>query len=149
MEGIKPLLAAKAWEADDAYLRGFVNLMKERASFYPDLLEKGYYFFEDVSSYDEKMIRKKWKEKSEMALDEYVKVLLENEHFKAEGLESITKQFLEEKGLTFGDLFPMLRICLSGSTKGPSVFEMMELMGKTKVLQRIEQGVDKFKSQAG
>ncbi len=141
---LRPLLKEKAWAQEDKFLLSFIDLMKERASFYPDILEKGYYFFEDVKEYDEKTIRKKWNESSKAALLDYQKVLLGLDTFSASTIEESTKSYLEEKGLRFGDLFPMLRVCLSGSTKGPSVFEMMSLFGKEKVMKRIETGVGKF-----
>ncbi len=141
---IKPLTEAKGWTASDEFLIGFIDLMRERVQFATDMITDGYYFFEPVKEYDEKMIRKKWNEKSKKALTEYANVLLEAEDFNAEALDQKTKVYLEAKELKFGDLFPILRIALTGSTKGPSVFEMMSLLGKNLVLERIESSVGKF-----
>ena len=147
-QAILPLVEGKGWNTNGEFLDGFISLMKERASFYPDLLTAGYYFFEPVKEYDEKTIRKKWNEKSEKALKGYESILLETSTFSVAELEEKTNAYLAAHELKFGDLFPMLRVCLSGSTKGPSVFEMMKLMTKEMVLERIKQGVDKFNSTA-
>lgn len=144
LETIKPLAEAKGWKKSDAFLLGVIGLMRERVQFAPDILKDGYYFCEEVKEYDEKMIRKKWKGGAPKALEDYANVLLSLEDFSTEVIESKTKSYLEENELKFGDLFPMLRIALTGSTKGPSVFEMINLLGKETVLDRIKTSVGKF-----
>jgi len=141
---IKPLAEAKGWNKSDEFLLGVIDLMRERVQFAPDIITDGYYFFEDVKEYDEKMIRKKWKGEAPKVLEDYASILLEMNSFSSEGIESKTKDYLEKNELKFGDLFPILRIALTGNTKGPSVFEMMNLLGKESVLERISTSVGKF-----
>jgi glutamyl-tRNA synthetase len=45
---------------------------------------------------------------------------------------------MEENELKFGDVLPILRIAVSGTTKGPGVFEMMALIGKEEVGNRMQ-----------
>ena len=119
------------------FLLQYCGLMKERVVFYPDFYHKGYYFFEPVREYDEKTLRKKWKPESKAILNKLIEKLKSIEDFNAEELEGIVKQFIETEELKFGDVLPLLRIALSGTTKGPDLFGMMALMGKEVVVQRI------------
>ena len=51
---------------------------------------------------------------------------------------------MEESGLGFGDVFQPLRVMISGQAGGPSIFELMELMGREMVLDRIASGFETF-----
>ena len=59
------------YNACDSYLEGVIELMKERATFTNELLEK--YFFESPDDYDEKTFRKKWKENSSSIIEKLLK----------------------------------------------------------------------------
>jgi glutamyl/glutaminyl-tRNA synthetase len=41
-------------------------------------------------------------------------------------------------------VFHSLRVAISGRTQGPSLFHMMELMGKDEVIRRINVAINKF-----
>jgi glutamyl/glutaminyl-tRNA synthetase len=46
--------------------------------------------------------------------------------------------------LSFGNIFPLLRVAVTGTTKGPDLFETMEILGKNKVLSRFDAAFDRF-----
>ena len=51
---------------------------------------------------------------------------------------------MEEKGLGFGQVFPILRLAISGVMKGPSIFEIMALLEKNEVNNRLTTAYDYF-----
>lgn len=63
---------------------------------------------------------------------------LKDEKFTKQNLQTILKEFSSEKNLTFAKLMKSLRTILSGLKEGPSVAEMMEILGKEDTLERIE-----------
>ncbi len=136
-EALRPLITSKGFQPSEEFLEAFCGLMKERVTLMPDFWEKGYYFFEPVREFDQKTIRKKWKPERQAQFDELYKALEKIEDFKAEEVESTVKAFIQESGLKFGDVLPILRIALSGTMKGPSVFEMIALLGKEETLKRL------------
>lgn len=141
---LAPLAEAKGYDVSQSYLSVVCNLLKERVYTLPEILENGYYFFEPVKAYEEKMIRKKWKsERREyiLKLDEQLASL---DSYDPETLETATKAFLQANELGFGDVFPFYRIALSGTTKGPSIFDVMALLGKKEVNERLTKGMDAF-----
>ncbi len=136
-EALRPLITSKGFQPSEEFLEAFCGLMKERVTLMPDFWEKGYYFFEPVREFDQKTVRKKWKPERQAQFDELYEGLEKIEEFKAEEVESIVKAFIQESGLKFGDVLPILRIALSGTMKGPSVFEMIALLGKEETLKRL------------
>ncbi|MFT6018591.1 MAG: glutamyl-tRNA synthetase [Saprospiraceae bacterium] len=129
---------------DMEYLVGFCGLMKERVTYYSDFLEEGYYFFEGVKTYDEKMVRKKWKPEKRAAFDALL-VHLENQTpFDAASIEAGLETFKEANEVGNGQLFPALRLGLAGSMKGPAVYDMMALMGKEKVIKHLKAAFNHF-----
>jgi len=141
---IRPLLAAKGQQPSDAFLLKFVSLMKERAVVLPDFLEQGYYFFEPVKSYEEKPIRKKWKLERKAQFETLQNNILQCQPFDAATIETTVKAFVEETGLGFGNVLPMLRIAICGVMKGPAIFDIMALLGKEEVNQRITKAYEVF-----
>jgi len=67
-ELLKPLAKEKNYEVTDEYLTVVAGMMKERVNFLPEIIETGYYFFEPIKEYEEKMIRKKWNPDRKTAL---------------------------------------------------------------------------------
>ena len=143
---IRGIIAAKGHEASDDFLESFCGLMKERVVFYPDFYENGYYFFEPVRTYDDKMVRKKWKPENKEAFEHLADLLAGAANFTHQSVKELVEEFMNEKGLRFGDVLPILRLSVSGTTKGPAIFEMMELLGQDEVLRRIKSAYAYFDS---
>lgn len=127
---------------DRAYLAKVAEMMKERATFVTDILEDGTYYFEAPSEYDEKTIRKKWKENTPEILTELKAILAGLEPFNAETIGTAFKQFLEDKGLGFGAVMPNFRVAVTGKGAGPSMNDICEILGKEEVLNRLQTALD-------
>ncbi len=141
---LSPRLNEKGYEADADYWAGFCGMMKERVSLFTEFLDSGYYFFEPVHTYEEKPIRKKWRPDRRaglLALNDQLNAL---DAYHADAIETEVKSFMGANELGFGDILPFLRIALSGTMKGPSVFDMMALLGKEKVTNRLLKAFDHF-----
>jgi glutamyl-tRNA synthetase len=149
LHAIRPIVIAKNIERSDEYLSKCIDLMKERVQFLPDFLEVGYYLFEKVRNYEEKPIRKKWKPEQKSLFEGLLNDLVELENFDAASIESTIKSFMETNGLGFGNVLPFLRIGMAGTMKGPGVFEMMELLGKEEVKDRMTAAFSAFNSIKG
>ena len=144
---LSPLLADAGLKADEKTLLKSVRLLKERAVFTKDMLE-GRFMFESPTSYDEKMLEKKWKPETEGIVKALWEKMLAQEPFTAEPLEALFKAHLEENSLGMGAVMPNLRLLITGSSMGPSLFETAEIIGKTELGKRIEAGLAHVKSNA-
>lgn len=123
---------------DTAHLAAVCELMKERATFPKDIWEESRFFFEAPVSYDEKTVRKKWKEHTPAIMQELRSVLANISDFSATTIEASFKAFLEEKELGFGAVLPNFRVAVTGLGMGPSMFQISALLGKEEVLNRID-----------
>ena len=144
---MKPYVDAANFEETTGlkYLEGVAALMKERVEFVNEFPVKGYYFFKapdyklmmDNEGKDfEKKVLKNW----DAARNElFVRLIEKTEslnEYNAVNLQQTVELFINETGLKFGDVLPLMRLALSGTMKGPGVFEMMELIGKDYVKPR-------------
>ena len=137
-------LKSKNIEADLSYVTCFCSLMKERVETLTEFTEHGYYFFEKPRSYDEKVIKKRYKTENKGHIEAISKMFSEAESFDPASLEAGVKEYMSEHNLGFGQIFPILRVALSGTTKGPGLFEMVSLLGKKEVLNRIKDALRHF-----
>jgi glutamyl-tRNA synthetase len=144
VKDVRPTIEENGHHVSDDFLAKVCDLLKERVTFFNDFWEASYYLFEDVKSYEEKMIRKKWKPDNQAQFDVLYGVLENLNDFTATGIESAVKGFMEENELGFGQVLPILRLSMSGTMKGPGIFEVMELLGKQKVLERLKKGYAYF-----
>jgi len=145
-EILQPMLAEKGYTyKDENYLLSFIEQMKERVETYPEFLSSGYFYFQRPGIDDEKTAKKKWKADNEFHFDAIKKALQDTEDFSTEKLQEIVKGYITGNELSFGAIFPILRIITSGTMKGPDLFDMMALLGKEEVLARYEAGIEAIK----
>ncbi len=130
-------------EFSPEYMAGVASLMKERASFVDDMLE-GDYFFGKPTEYDKETVTKKWKPETPALISELKERFANVSEWKSEVLESAFKTFLEEKGLGMGAILPNFRLTVTGKGMGPSMFAIVELLGKEETLTRMQEGIDKI-----
>jgi glutamyl-tRNA synthetase len=144
---IKPLAQAKGYHiSNDAFLASVCNLMKERATFLNDIIEKGTYFFEAPKTYDAETVKKKWKENSAQIIAELVTVFSTTE-FKAAVLEEAFKKYIEENSLGFGIAMTPIRLAITGVGGGPHLFDIMEVIGKEESINRLKSGIENIKKE--
>ena len=122
----------------DEFLEKFVSLIRERASFVHEFWDLGDYFFRQPSAFDPKAVRKRWKEDTPAHMQALARVLEPLEDFSASNTETIVKQWLQDTGLSFGQVMPPFRLALVGGLKGPHLFDIMELLGKQETLSRLD-----------
>ena len=140
--GLMEILDDKNIEASKDYVSKVVLLLKERAVFIPDLWDLGFYFFERPTEYDEKAVKKAWKEDTGELLTEVSKLVYNTEPFTAEALSDNIKGWIQERGLGFGKVMQPLRLSLVGSMQGPDVFEIAATIGKPRTLERLRFAIE-------
>ncbi|MEX1002303.1 MAG: glutamate--tRNA ligase [Crocinitomicaceae bacterium] len=126
------------------YVAKVCGLMKERATFVQDITKDGDYFFGEISSYDEKTLRKKWKPETSDIMEELLTELESISDFNQENIESVFSAYLERKEYGFGQVGPGFRLLITGKGMGPSMFEICDALGKEKVIDRMKTGIEKL-----
>jgi glutamyl-tRNA synthetase len=137
---LTPLLAQKGITADAAKLEKYCELMKERAVFVVDMLE-GTYMFDKPSEFDKKTVKKKWKENTPELLNQLSAKFEALADFTADNIEETFKTFLTDAEVGMGAVMSNLRLVLTGMGMGPSLFHIIEILGKEETCVRIEEGI--------
>jgi len=117
------------------------ELMKDRVNFVQEMWDLCSFFFFPPMQYDEKTVRKRWKENSATVMTELSEVIKSIEDFSVEGQEPIVMAWIENKGYKLGDVMNAFRLCLVGEGKGPGMFDISAFLGKEETLRRIEKAV--------
>ena len=123
------------------YVEKVVALIKERAVFVADFWELSHYFFLTPDTYNEKAAKKQWKEGTPEIMKTLIPVLEGINDFTSQNTENIVKDWITKQELSFGKVMPPLRLVLVGDMKGPHIFDIMAMIGKTETLSRIEKSL--------
>lgn len=131
-------------EIDIEYIKLVVGLIKERAAFVSDFWELSSFFFMAPSGYVGKAAKKSWKEDTDAIMKELASIINNTESESAEHLQTIVKEWIENKGIGFGKVMQPLRLALVGDLKGPDLFQIMFMIGRDATVRRIELAIDSF-----
>ena len=137
---LKPLAKELAQDVSDDQITGIVRLLKERVSFIHEFLEAEY-LFSSPTSFDEKTVKKKWKEQSADLMKQLAVKFGEITDFNAVTAKDTFSAFMIAKEVGFGQIGPALRLLLSGIGGGPDLFEIMAFLGKEECLNRIKNNI--------
>jgi glutamyl-tRNA synthetase len=140
-----PELESKGIKKEKSYIVQVCSLLQEKAHFINEFWSLGYYFFEAPTKFDENIIKKRWNEKSPPFFMDLAEAFNLLNDFSAKEIENCFKSTCEAHGIKTGDVLQLLRVCISGVGAGPSIFELMALIGKEEIIKRIHFAVKKFK----
>lgn len=123
-------------EASEDLKLKVIDILKERANFVKDIAEQGKFFFEAPTSYDEKALKKAWKDDSKAILEGFSTALNEVE-FNEKALHDAMQDFVTQQEIGFGKIGMPLRLALVGTLQGPDIPVIMEVIGKEETQKRI------------
>ena len=135
----RPYLDQAGIDADEAYLGRVAELMQERISLVKDLATECPYFFADPSAYEEQGVKKRWKTDAADLLTHYAQRLDALDLLTAESAEEMLRSIAAERDVGAGRIIHPARLAVSGLSFGPSLFHMMEVLGKQTCIRRIKQ----------
>lgn len=129
----------------DAKIEKVIGLIKERATFVSEFWELSDYFFLAPKTYEEKAVKKQWKEDSATIMNQLVSILMTIEDFSSENTEKLVKEWITENNLSFGKVMPPLRLVIVGDMKGPHLFDILNLIGKEESINRLQTAISVLK----
>lgn len=144
---LRSYLASRGVSAEGKDLETVVRQMKERVNFVAEMFDNARYFFIAPQLYDEKSVRKRWKDNSAGITADLIERFGALEDFSRDSVEANFKSYLEENELGFGAGAVPLRLTLTGAAGGPDLFDIVAFLGKDEVRQRMEAGVQRIAAQ--
>ena len=122
-----------------------VGLMKGRVSFIKELWDTCKFFFVAPTEYDEKTVKKRWKEDSAERMTELAALLESLDDCSLAHQEEVVMKWIEDKGYHLGNIMNAFRLTLVGEGKGPHMFDITELMGLEETVRRIRLGIERIR----
>ena len=123
-------------------VRQVVHMMKDRVNFVKELWPLCSFFFIPPTEYDEKTVKKRWKEDSAKVMGELAEVLEGITDFSIEGQEPVVLAWVEKQGYKLGDVMNAFRLALVGIGKGPGMFDISAFLGKEETLRRLRRAIE-------
>ena len=116
-------------------------MMKDRVSFVKDLWQLCSFFFIAPTTYDEKTVRKRWKEDSPQTMSALADLLEGLDDFSIENQERVVHEWIETNDLKMGNVMNAWRLTLVGEGKGPGMFDISAFLGKQETLNRMRRAI--------
>ncbi|WP_029034281.1 glutamate--tRNA ligase [Salinimicrobium terrae] len=138
------LLKEQGVNSNKEYVAKVIALLKERVTFLSDFWELGSYFFTAPENYDEKAVKKAWKEDTSEVLDSVISIVEETEDFSAGNLQEKVKSWITSEGIGFGKVMQPFRLSLVGAMQGPDVFDIAAAIGKDETIARLRTAQEKL-----
>jgi len=125
-----------------------VATLKQRSKTLLDMAEGALFYFQEEITY-EKMADNKFLKQDILVLLEDIHGRLEKaSEFNQADLEKIFVAFLEDNGIKLKKVAQPIRVALTGKTASPGIFEVMEILGREKVLERLAKAITHIRSKA-
>ena len=121
-----------------------ISLTKDRVNFVSELWDQVNFFFIAPEEYDEKSLKKRWKEDSPKHMTEMLALLEAHKDWSAEGLDNLIMPWIAEKEYGVGIVMNAFRICLVGAARGPHIWNITDVLGKEETLRRVRTALDKL-----
>ena len=115
-----------------------IDLEKEKFKTLKDVPERISPFITEDITWNSGLSQKFKSPEATRILSDILVEIKEIEPFEKTVLEDMIRKFCEEKKVKTGEVFHLLRFALTGVTKGPGLFELMEILGKEVSIKRIE-----------
>lgn len=135
----EPLLITAYGNHDLVYITKVVKLFLDRIKLIPEIVSLTEYFFKDKYSFEEKAVNKYLKDpQTPQILSVLKERLAKVEPFTREEIEKVFKALAEELKVKLGVLIHPCRAQVSGRSETPPMYDVLEVLGKEKVISRLK-----------
>ncbi|MEQ9618099.1 MAG: glutamate--tRNA ligase [Deltaproteobacteria bacterium] len=135
---LAPFLKEKGLDIEaDKKLVMIVKELSQRAKTLRDIANSLGYFYAEQVNYDEKAADKFLKPEILDVLRDLCEKLSSLEDFTIDDMHGVFEQVMEERDLKLGKIAQPVRVALTGGTVSPGIFEVMNIIGKDMVLERL------------
>ena len=129
----------------ESFAMEVISSLKDRVKSLSELRNLSAFYFQDPENYEEKAVRKRWKDKSiNEFVQNYVLSLEGLTDWSEENLESALRVSAEKLEISAGKLIHPVRLGLTGIGFGPSLFELMQILGKEICIRRLKFALEKL-----
>ncbi len=127
------------------YLDAVIHVMEERIKKWDDIAPMAGFFFTEDYEYDPKAVEKRLHAPQALELLVELRTAFSDlSDFTAESTEQALRDLAEARAVKPAELIHPVRIAVSGIPQGPSLFHMLQVLGRERVLNRMQITLLKF-----
>ncbi len=125
-----------------------VPILKKRSKTLVEMAEKSMFYFGMDVEYEKEAEEKFLTPDVVELLIDLRDRLSKLERLESSLLEPVFVEFLNKHNIKLKDIAQSIRVALTGKTVSPGLFEMMEVLGKEKVIYRLNKAIEHIKRKA-
>jgi glutamyl-tRNA synthetase len=145
-EQLQEYIKAAGYDTENGpELIAVLKVFQERCNTLVELAEEIRFLYQDFNEYNEKQAKKQFKEATLPILDSLRQQYSNLDDWKAELIHHVVESTVNTLEVGFGKVGQPLRLAVTGHGKSPSIDVTLELLGKDKTIQRIDQAIDYIK----
>ncbi len=123
--------------ADVSYVRAAIETCKDKVKTFEELPEYAGFYFTDRLEYSSEVLAE-FTDEAKGRLSTLRERYAATDNFEAANLEAILKGLAKEMGIKAGPLVHPLRLAVTAAKSGPSLYHLLQVLGKEKTLRRID-----------
>jgi glutamyl/glutaminyl-tRNA synthetase len=123
------------------YVKAALDTCKGKFKLFSELPAYAGFYFTDKIEYDAEAAKKDFVPENKPRLEKLRDAFAAAPAFNAAALEVALKETAKALGVKAGVLVHPCRLAVTGKTSGPSLYHLLEVLGKDKVMQRIERAL--------
>ena len=124
-------------EVEQPALNEVIALVKDRAQDLNQLADECLYFYKKLTP-TEQELAKHWDADTAARMQRFAALLQQLPNWDAESIHALFAPFCEAEKIKMGKLGMPLRLAVCGTGKTPSIDQVLALMGREEVLQRLQ-----------
>ena len=124
------------------YVKAALDTCKEKVKLFSGLKDfASFYFVEEIADYDRDAAKKDFVPENKPRMARLREAFSRLNEFEAPALETTLKAVASELGVKAGLLVHPTRLACTGKPIGPSLYHLLAVLGKERVLHRIDQAL--------
>jgi glutamyl-tRNA synthetase len=146
VQRVWPFIEAKGYSnRDPDLLRKAVLSLRERVKTLAEMADLSEFYFREEIAYDEKAAEKFLGKEAVPIFNQVITSLLKESTLQRGNVHQVIQQLAEMRGEPLVKIAQPLRVALTGRTVSPPIDEVMEVLGKERVIRRIERAIEYIK----
>jgi glutamyl-tRNA synthetase len=150
IEPLAPFLQKHAVEIkDDVYAAKVIETLKPRSKTLADMAAQALFYYQEDVSYEEPAANKFLNAAALSPLQLLSEKLEALADYTEKNLEDVFANLMEQTGLKLGKIAQPVRVALTGRPASPGIFEIISILGRTRVLPRLRRAVRFIEQKTG
>jgi glutamyl-tRNA synthetase len=126
------------------YVKAALDTCKGKVKLFEELPGYGGFYFKDDIEYDPEAAKKDFTPENKPRVAKLREALAKLEPFEHDKIQETLSSVAKELGVKTGVLVHPTRLACSGAPAGPSLYHLLAILGKERVLQRLDRAMERF-----